>query len=127
MKFLSDEWFSKVDELRTAAGDLEVPEALSSVVINVNVDREGGDTVAVHLASGNFERGHNDAAEVTLGVNETLARKIFLENDQAAGMQAFMAGEIKIDGDMTKLMALQTATPSDPLKALMKQIVEITE
>ena len=127
MQFLSDEWFTKVDALRADAGDLEVPEALSSVVINVNVEREGGETVAVHLLGGNFERGHNDSAEVTLGVNETLARKIFLENDQAAGMQAFMAGEIKIDGDMTKLMALQTATLSDKQKALLKQVIEITE
>ena len=127
MKFLSEEWFTKVDEMRTAAGDLEVPEALSGVIINVNVDRDGSDAVAVHLKDGNFERGHNDGAEVTLGVNETLARKIFLEGDQAAGMQAFMAGEIKIEGDMTKLMALQTAVPSDKQKALLKQIVEITE
>ena len=127
MKFLTEEWFTKVHELRDAAGDLEVPDSLASVIININVDRDGGDPVQVHLASGNFERGHNDTAEVTLGVNETLARKIFLENDQAAGMQAFMAGEIKIEGDMTKLMALQTATPSDKQKALMKQIVEITE
>ncbi len=126
MKFLSDEWFTKVDALRADAGDLEVPDALSSVVINVNVEREDGETVAVHLLGGNFERGHNDSAEVTLGVNETLARKIFLENDQAAGMQAFMAGEIKIDGDMTKLMALQTATLSDKQKALLKQVIEIT-
>jgi len=127
MKFLSDEWFAKVEEMRSAAGDLEVPEALANTVINVNVDREGSDAIQVHLKDGNFERGHNDAAEVTLGVNETLARKIFLENDQAAGMQAFMAGEIKIEGDMTKLMALQTATPSDKQKTLLKQIVEITE
>jgi len=127
MKFLSDEWFTKVEELRGAAGDLEVPESLSSVLININVDREGSDAIAVHLKDGNFERGHNDAADVTLGVNETLARKIFLENDQAAGMQAFMAGEIKIEGDMTKLMALQTATPSDKQKALLKQIIEVTD
>ncbi len=127
MKFLSEDWFTKVEELRGAAGELDIPDSLKSVIINVNVDREGGEAVAVHLHEGNFERGHNDTAEVTLGVNEELARKIFLEGDQAAGMQAFMAGEIKIEGDMTKLMALQTAVPSDKQKALLKQIIEITE
>lgn len=127
MKFLSDEWFTKVEELRTAAGDLEIPDTLATVVININVDRDGGDPIKVHLDGGNFERGHNDSAEVTLGLGEDLARKIFVEGDNAAGMQAFMAGEIKIDGDMTKLMALQTVQPSDKQKALLKQIKEITE
>lgn len=126
MKFLSDEWFNKVDELRKAAGDLEIPEQLSSVVININVDSDGNE-LKFHLDGGNFERGHSDSAEVTLGVSEELARKIFVEGDNAAGMQAFMAGEIKIDGDMTKLMALQTVQPSDKQKELLKQIKEITE
>ena len=35
-------------------------------------------------------------------------QKVFLEFDSAA-MQAFMSGQIKAEGDMTKLMTLQTA------------------
>ena len=42
-------------------------------------------------------------------------------------MQAFMAGKIKVDGDMTKLLALQ-AVPSDPSAAEMaRRILDITE
>lgn len=127
MKFLSDEWFDQVEKMRAEAGDLEVPEQLASIVINVNVERDGGDPVKVHLAGGDFERSHSDKAEVTLGLTEELARKLFVDLDYAAGMQAFMAGEIKIEGDMTKLMAMQTAQPSDKQKALLKQIKEITD
>lgn len=127
MKFLSDEWFSKVDELREAAGDLEVPEAMAGLVINITIEREGADSVEAHLDAGNFKRSHNDAGEVVLTLGDELCRKIFVEGDTAAGMQAFMAGEIKIDGDMTKLMALQTTPLSDKQKALLVQVKEITE
>jgi putative sterol carrier protein len=44
-------------------------------------------------------------------------------NPQAA-MQAFMAGKIKLQGDMTKAMALQSG-PANP--ELTKRIQEITE
>ena len=46
---------------------------------------------------------------------ETL-RKVFLEFDMAAAMQAFMTGKIKVQGDMSQLMALQTAKPSQEQK-----------
>ena len=47
--------------------------------------------------------------------------------DSQAGMQAFFAGEIQVDGDVTKLMALQTYQPDAKQKALMEQIVAITD
>ena len=55
-----------------------------------------------------------------------LARRLFIENDQSAGMQGFMSGQIKIEGDMSKLMAMQTVQPSASQKALQKQILEAT-
>jgi putative sterol carrier protein len=42
-----------------------------------------------------------------------------------AAMQAFMSGQIKAEGDMTKLMALQTARPSAEQKALFQQVLAI--
>ena len=36
-------------------------------------------------------------------------------------MQAFMAGKVKVQGDMMKLMAMQTAMPND---AISQQIAE---
>ena len=38
---------------------------------------------------------------------------LFVDRDPAAGMQAFMAGKIVVQGDMMKIMALQTAMPND--------------
>ena len=33
---------------------------------------------------------------------------MFVKGDQSAAMQAFMGGKIKVEGDMTKLMAMQS-------------------
>jgi hypothetical protein len=54
-------------------------------------------------------------------------RKLFVEQDQAAGMQAFMAGKIKVQGDMMKMMAMQTSMPQDDIaKTIAKEIKDIT-
>jgi len=39
-----------------------------------------------------------------------------VDQNPQAGMQAFMAGKIKVQGDMTKLMAMQQGSP-DPAQA----------
>ena len=54
-------------------------------------------------------------------------KAILVEGNPQAGMQAFMAGKIKVQGDMTKLMAMQQGTP-DPVQAeVAARIQEITE
>ena len=57
---------------------------------------------------------------------ETL-RKVFLEFDMAAAMQAFMTGKIKVQGDMSQLMALQTAKPSQAQKTYSRKFLKIPQ
>ncbi len=126
MQFLSTEWFNKVSELRAAAGPLELPPQIAESVINVTLtDRDSGNMI--HIAGGEFVSNHHDNAGVSLGLTSALARKLFLEMDMQAGMQAFFAGEIKVEGDVTKLMALQSYQPDAKQKALMEQIISITD
>lgn len=126
LKFLSDEWFDKVLELKDAAGDLNVPTALHDLVLNVVVtDTEWGDR-EISLNAGNLDKGHHQNAPTKLTLPVDLAHRLFIDNDQSAGMQGFMSGQIKVEGDMSKLMAMQTVQPSDEQKALQKQILEIT-
>lgn len=124
--FLSAEWFAKVDELISAAGDLRIPEAMKAVEVNVTVTRPSGNA-EVFLKDGLFARGHRPGVATSLTLSEELARKIFLEADAAAGVMAFMAGEMKVEGDLTKLVAMQTTDPSAQQLALTKQIAAITE
>ena len=112
LEFLSDEWFAKVEELRAAAGDVETPAALAGLVINITVN--GGPNGDKHMAlvGGMLEDGHHDDGSTTMILPADLAKRIFIEGDQSAGMQGFMTGQIRIEGDMSKLMALQTAQPT---------------
>jgi putative sterol carrier protein len=43
-------------------------------------------------------------------------------------MQAFMAGRIKVQGDMMKMMAMQTSMPQDEVaKTIANEVKDITE
>ncbi len=65
--------------------------------------------------------------DLTVTVDYETAKAIFVEQNPQAGMQAFMAGKIKVQGDMTKLMAIQ-ASGQDPLAAeVSTKIKDITE
>jgi hypothetical protein len=124
-EFLSNEWFAKVDELIAKAGDLKIPAEMKAVEVNIIVKSATGDK-QIYLKDGLFSPGHQPTATTKLTLTEELARKIFVEADAAAGVQAFLAGEMQVEGDLAKLVAMQTVEPSDPQKALTKEIAAIT-
>lgn len=127
--FLSDEWFIKVEELVAAAGDLQIPPAMKAVEVNVTVTGSaaaGAGEVRLAMKEGLFTRGHRPDFATTLTLSADLARKIFIDGDTAAGVQAFLDGSIKVDGDLAKLVAMQTVEPSERQKRLTQQIAAIT-
>lgn len=126
--FLSDEWFTKVEELVAAAGDLQIPPTMKTVEVNVTVTGSAAGSGEVRLAmkEGLFTRGHHPDFATTLTLSVDLARKIFIDGDTAAGVQAFLDGSIQIAGDLAKLVAMQTVEPSEPQKRLTRQIASIT-
>jgi putative sterol carrier protein len=74
-----------------------------------------------------MELGHLPDAEVTVTVDYATAKAIFVDQNPQVGMQAFMAGKIKVQGDMTKLMAMQQSG-IDPVAAeVAGKIKAITE
>lgn len=123
--FLSPEWFTKVDELIAQAGDLKIPPEMKAVEVNVTVTSPRGDA-KIFMKDGLFTQGHRLGAEAAITLSEALARKIFVDGDAAAGVQAFLAGEMTLEGDLKKLVAMQTVEPSEPQKALTKKIAAIT-
>jgi hypothetical protein len=125
LPFLSDAWFTKVDELIAAAGDLEIPEAMRTAQVNITVTSSAGET-ELHLDDGLFKRGHNAGFSTRLTVGEDIARKIFVDGDAAAGVHAYLEGKIVVEGDLAKVVAMQTVEPSEPQKRLTRQIAAIT-
>jgi hypothetical protein len=124
-QFLSDEWFQEVDKLIAAAGDLKIPPAMKAVEVNVTVTSPTGNT-ELFMKDGLFTRGHQAGAGASLTIASDLARKIFVDGDTAAGVQAFLEGKMQVEGDLAKLVAMQTVEPSEPQKRLTKQIAAIT-
>jgi putative sterol carrier protein len=75
-----------------------------------------------------LEFGHLADPDLTVTMDYATAKAIIVEGDPGAGMQAFMAGKIRVQGDMTKLMALQQAGEPDPAAAeAASRIQAITE
>ncbi len=124
-EFLSNDWFTKVDELVAGAGELDIPAAMKGVELNITVTSAGGDT-HLFMKDGLFTRGHQPAAATKLTLTKELARKILIDADTAAGVQAFLDGQMKVDGDLAKLVAMQTVEPSAAQKRLTGQIAAIT-
>lgn len=116
-QFLSDEWLTEAKKIREANSG--GPAGAHSVKMNQIITEVpfGDGTIQAHMdtSSGEMEMdlGHLDDPELTVTLDYATAKAILVEGNPQAGMQAFMAGKIKIDGDMTKMMALQQA-PTDP-------------
>jgi hypothetical protein len=124
--FLSKEWFAEVDKIRAAN---PVPAATgpgADIKLNIVVTGAPDGDTEIHMDAGEFGEGLVEAP-TKMTVPYEVAKKVFIEGDQQAGMQAFMQGQIKVEGDMSKLMAMQTQQPSAEQADLMKKIAEITE
>lgn len=122
MKFLSEEWLKAAqgirDEYKGEGGPpahqmrmnlviTDVPEDVSAEPIDAHMDTTGGEA--------EMDVGHLENPDLTVTLEYETAKAILVEGNPQAGMQAFMAGKIKVQGDMTKLMAMQSAAP-DPVQ-----------
>lgn len=124
--FMTDAWF---DAVATAQNGIDLP-AGAPPKINLTVQGiDGADVQANIDTSAGFalNKGHLDDADVTLTIPAAVARRMFVDGDQAAGMQAYMAGQLKVEGDITKVMALQGEMARPEAVALRERVAEITE
>ena len=60
-------------------------------------------------------------------VADDIARKIFVEGDAAAGVEAFLEGNIAVEGHLAMVVAMQTVEPSEQQMKLTRQIAAITQ
>ncbi len=131
--FLSDDWMTAAKEIRAKYADQATKVTTSIRMNQVVTDVPFGEgTVKSYLdtSSGDvvMELGELDTPDLTVTTDWSTARAIFVMQDQAAGMQAFMSGKIKVQGDMMKMMAMQTSMPQDDIaKQIATEIKDITE
>ncbi len=136
--FLSDEWIAEARQIRAEMADPEAEAAPPSASVRMNqVITEvpfGDGRLDAHLdtSSGTLEMetGHLDEPDVTVTLDYATAKAIFVDGTLDAGMQAFMAGKVRVQGDMAKLIsALQQLAPpdADAVDQAQARIRDITE
>ena len=69
-------------------------------------------------------QGHTDGADLTMSTDIDTARAVFVSGNQQAGMQAFMAGKVRVQGDMTKLMMRRAAAATPRSTTALQEITE---
>ena len=130
-QFLSDEWMDAAKAIREEYAGKATPPAhavrMNQIItdvpfgdgtINAHMDTSGGEAV--------MDTGHLDNPDLTVTLDYETAKAILVDQNPQAGMQAFMAGKIKVQGDMTKMMAMQSGAPDPVQNEIAAKIKEIT-
>jgi len=127
--FLSDEWFVEVRRVLND-GAVAVPTETSLRVNLLVTETPFGDDRLLHIAmaegSADWDHGHLDVVDLTITTDYTTARELFVAGDPQGALQALMEGKLKLQGDLTKLMALQMAGTVPGSPGLGAALAEIT-
>jgi hypothetical protein len=128
--FLSDEWFTEVQRI-VAEREVQLPAHAELLMNLVVTETPFGADRLLHVGAKDgaaaWGTGHLDGADLTLTTDYTTARDIFVSANPAAGMQAFMEGRVKVQGDLTKLMAAQAAGAGPGAPGLAEALAAITD
>ena len=133
--FLSADWMDAARGIRekyaAEAAKVTASIRMNQVITDVPEGVGADSTLKAYMDNSSvevvMELGELEAPDLTVTVDYDTARKLFVDQDQAAGMQAFMGGKIKVQGDMMKMMAMQTSMPQDDIaKTIANEIKAIT-
>ncbi len=134
--FLSEDWIAEARKIRAEFPRPPADAAPASVRMNqviTDVPFVSGDLDAhIDTTSGELEidAGHLDDPDVTVTLDYETAKAVFVDGTMETAMQAFMAGKVRVQGDLPKLIAAvqQQATPLTPEAGeIARRIKEITE
>ncbi len=129
--FLSDEWLEAAKAIREEYAGKSSPPAHAVRMNQIITEVPFGDgSIDAHLDTSGGEMqmdmGHLENPDLTVTLDYVTAKAILVDGNPQAGMQAFMAGKIKVQGDMTKMMAMQSGTPDPTQAEIAAKIKEIT-
>jgi putative sterol carrier protein len=130
-EFLSEEWIAEAQAIReeyAGKATTSPPPMKMNVVITAVPFGDGSMDAHIDTTDGemSLDMGHLEGEDLTVTVDYATAKAIFIDQDQQASMQAFMAGKIKVQGDMTKMMAMQTVKPDPAQVEMASKIAAIT-
>ncbi len=133
--FLSPAWITAAQEIYSNASPaVDDPGAPSGPTITMNLVVKGAPFSTENILANVDSRdgifrislGALDEAEVKLTLDYKIARSILLDGDAQVGMRAFLSGKIRVEGNMTKLLALRNAASTPREEATLDALREIT-
>jgi len=130
--FLSEEWLDEARSIRAEyeghGGSIEHSVRMNLIVEEVPFG-EGSIHAHADTSTGELvlDVGHIDPVDLKVTIGYDIARALLVEGNPQAGLQAFMQGKIKVEGDIAKLMALQSASPDPTAAEIASRIQAITE
>ncbi|MFN8041346.1 MAG: SCP2 sterol-binding domain-containing protein [Acidimicrobiales bacterium] len=130
-EFLTPEWIAAAKQIQE---EEPKPESAPAHIVKMNLQITEApftdEDILAHMDTSDGEvkmdLGHLETPDLTVTVDYATAKAIFIDQNPQAGMQAFMAGKVKVQGDMTKLMAMQQGTPDPAAAAVAAKIKDIT-
>jgi putative sterol carrier protein len=130
--FLSDEWIEEAHAIRAELQgrspaineavrmNLVVTEIpFAEIDLEAHVDTTGGEL--------DIDKGHVEDADLTITLDYDTAKALLVDRNPQAGMQAFMAGRIRVEGDMAKLVAIQAVPVDEHALEMAERLRAITE
>ena len=131
-QFLTDGWWEEFRQIREEYKDRVKPPAVSMKMNQVVTDVPFGDGEFMgHIDTSEGDTamgvGHLDEADLTVTTDYDTAKALIVDENQQAAMQAFMAGKVKVQGDMTKMMAMQAQPQDEVAKEMGDRVREMTE
>jgi hypothetical protein len=118
--FLSEEWIAEARIIR-AKYEGQVPKIPITIRMNQIITKVpfGKGDINSHIDTSTgvlvMDLGHIDGPDLTVTTDYETAHKVFFDQDPQAGMQAFMSGRIKVEGDVTKMLMMPSVMPASDL------------
>jgi hypothetical protein len=131
--FLSDDWVEEAHRIRAEFRGT-TPPITQTVRMNLLVNDvpfgDGQLEAYLDTSSGELEldRGRVDDPDLTVTVDYLTTKALLVDGNPQAGMQAFMEGKVRVEGDMGKLMTLLQGAPvGSAHQELAARLRDITE
>ena len=118
--FLSEEWITEARIIR-AKYEGQVPKLPITIRMNQVITKVpfGNGDIQSHIDTSTgvlvMDLGHIDKPDLTVTTDYETAHKVFFDQDPQAGMQAFMSGRIKVEGDVSKMLMMPSVMPASDL------------
>ena len=131
LPFLSDDWIEAARAIHAELGDeAPVPSATLRMNLVVTAVPFGSGTVDAHVDTTagalDIETGHLDEPDLTVTLDYDTAKRILVDQEPQAGMQAFLTGRISVDGDLTRLIVLLGQPPDEHAAEVATRMRDIT-